>query len=76
LSDTLTIPKLRLIPMLTALYLLAYLDKTNIGNAVIEGMLPDLKMSGNQYNIALSIFFIPYVLACMSSSHILLVFLQ
>ena len=26
-------------------------------------MLPELKMSGNQYNIALSIFFIPYILA-------------
>jgi hypothetical protein len=25
-------------------------------------MLPDLQMSGEQYNIALSIFFIPYVL--------------
>jgi hypothetical protein len=65
-ADIVTL-KLRLIPILTILYLLAYLDKTNIGNAVIEGMLPDLKMSGNQYNIALSIFFIPYVLAGRST---------
>lgn len=28
----------------------------------IEGMLDDLNMSGIQYNIALSIFFIPYIL--------------
>lgn len=32
------------------------------GNAKIEGLLPDLNMSGTQYNIALAIFFIPYVL--------------
>jgi len=34
-----------------------------LGNAKIEGLLPDLHMTGEQYNIALSIFFIPYVLA-------------
>jgi hypothetical protein len=37
-----------------------------IGNAKIEGLLPSLGMSGEQYNIALAIFFIPYVLAGMS----------
>ncbi|KAB5515106.1 major facilitator superfamily transporter [Coniochaeta sp. 2T2.1] len=62
---------LRLVPVLLVLYLLAYLDKTNIGNAVIEGILPDLKLTGNQYNIALSIFFIPYVLAEVPSNMIL-----
>jgi hypothetical protein len=29
---------------------------TAIGNAKIEGLLPDLNMSGTQYNIALAIF--------------------
>ncbi|KAJ5268959.1 hypothetical protein N7497_010312 [Penicillium chrysogenum] len=55
--------KVRLVPMLALLYLVAYIDKTNIGNAKIEGLLPSLHMDGVQYNIALSIFFIPYVLA-------------
>jgi hypothetical protein len=45
--------------MLAILYLVTYIDKANIGNAKIEGMLPDLKMNGEQYNIALSIYFIP-----------------
>ncbi|KAE8383855.1 major facilitator superfamily domain-containing protein [Aspergillus bertholletiae] len=54
--------------MLVLLYLIAYIDKTNIGNAKIEGLLPDLGMNGNQYNIALSIFFIPYVLAEVPSN--------
>ncbi|KAJ6184196.1 hypothetical protein N7519_005497 [Penicillium mononematosum] len=52
----------RLCPMLAFLYLVCYIDKASIGNAKIEGMLPDLNMSGTQYNIALGIFFVPYVL--------------
>jgi hypothetical protein len=46
-------------PMLVILYLVAYIDKANIGNAKIEGLLEDLSMTGDQYNIALSIYFIP-----------------
>jgi hypothetical protein len=30
-------------------------------------MLPDLNMSGTQYNIALGIFFVPYVLFGMAA---------
>lgn len=41
---------------------MAYLDRANIGNAKIEGMLDSLDMNGVQYNIAVSIFFIPYIL--------------
>lgn len=54
-------------PMLAILYLVTYIDKANIGNAKIEGMLPDLDMNGEQYNIALSIYFIP----CMSSPRVI-----
>lgn len=53
----------RLIPMLLILYLITYVDKTNIGNAQIEGLNKSLHLTGTQYNVALSIFFIPYVLA-------------
>ncbi|KAL4974847.1 major facilitator superfamily domain-containing protein [Aspergillus desertorum] len=52
---------IRLIPMLAVLYLISHLDRANIGNATIEGLVDDLGMSGIQYNIVLSIFFIPYV---------------
>ncbi|KAI4604411.1 hypothetical protein KJ359_000549 [Pestalotiopsis sp. 9143b] len=62
---------IRLIPMLLFLYLITYLDKTNIGNAKIEGLLTDLHMTGDQYNIALSIFFVPYILAEVPSNMIL-----
>ncbi|KAF7537490.1 hypothetical protein G7054_g3680 [Neopestalotiopsis clavispora] len=52
----------RLVPMLSVLYLISQLDRANIGNAKIEGMDKDLKLTGLQYNIALSLFFIPYIL--------------
>lgn len=48
--------------MLVFLYLMAYIDKTNIGNAKIEGLTSDLNMKGIQYNVAVAIFFIPFIL--------------
>ena len=48
--------------MLAVLYLISHLDRANIGNAKIAGMTKDLNLTGIQYNIALSLFFIPYVL--------------
>jgi MFS family permease len=35
-------------------------DRTNIGNAKIEGLQEDLNMSNNQYNNTLTIFFVSY----------------
>ncbi|KAK2063981.1 major facilitator superfamily transporter [Colletotrichum caudatum] len=64
----------RLIPMLVLLYLMAYLDKTNIGNAKIEGLLSSLGMTGVQYNVAVSVFFIPFVLAEVPSNMVLHLF--
>ncbi|KAF2867407.1 major facilitator superfamily domain-containing protein [Massariosphaeria phaeospora] len=51
---------LRLIPMLALLYLLSFLDRGNIGNARIEGLVEDLGMSGAQYNWCLTVFFFTY----------------
>lgn len=53
---------LKLIPWLTLLYLISFLDRTNIGNAKIDGLQEDLHMSNNQYNDTLTIFFISYSL--------------
>jgi hypothetical protein len=41
---------------------LAFLDRTNIGNAKIQGMTESLNMSGHDYNVALFTFFITYIL--------------
>ena len=42
------------------MYLCSFLDRTNIGNAKIDGLIPDLHMSSGAYNAALSIFFVSY----------------
>ncbi|KAH0828242.1 hypothetical protein FOPE_00303 [Fonsecaea pedrosoi] len=52
----------RLIPLLGVLYLLAYIDRSNIGNAKIAGMYEDLELYGMRYNTALTVFFVPYAL--------------
>ncbi|KEQ99842.1 hypothetical protein AUEXF2481DRAFT_45783 [Aureobasidium subglaciale EXF-2481] len=62
---------LRILPPLTVLFLLAFLDRTNIGNAKIQGMTDELKMGGHDYNIALFVFFIPYILFELPSNIIL-----
>ncbi|KAH8892354.1 MFS general substrate transporter [Thozetella sp. PMI_491] len=53
---------LRVLPAITAIFFLSFIDRSNIGNAKIQGMTGDLHMQGPDYNIALFIFFIPYII--------------
>ena len=62
---------LHVLPMISILYMLAFIDRINIGNARIQGMEKDLKMKGQDYNIALFMFFIPYCLLEVPSNIIL-----
>jgi hypothetical protein len=50
------------VPLVTALYLLAFLDRSNIGNAKIAGMEEDLNLYGDRYDWLLTIFYIPYII--------------
>ncbi|KAL7277633.1 hypothetical protein ACG7TL_008560 [Trametes sanguinea] len=50
----------RLLPFVSLLYLLSFLDRTNIGNAKVAGLAADLHLTGLQYNLCSAIFFIPY----------------
>lgn len=50
---------------------LCFLDRTNVGNAKLEGMEYDLNMNGLKYNHALAILFPFYVLAEVPSNIIL-----
>ncbi len=54
---------LKLIPWLCLLYLISFLDRTNIGNARLEGMERSLHLTPGQYTASLSIFFVSYSLA-------------
>lgn len=59
-----------LVPFLALLYLLSFLDRTNIGNARLVGLEADLGMDPNtlQYNVALAVFFPWYVAAEIPSN--------
>ncbi|GAW01821.1 MFS general substrate transporter [Lentinula edodes] len=45
---------LRLMPILCVIYLMSFMDRGNIGNAKLQGLETQLKLTGNRYNIALS----------------------
>ncbi|CCM05660.1 uncharacterized protein FIBRA_07890 [Fibroporia radiculosa] len=59
------------IPVLCLLYLLAFLDRVNISNAAVFGLTEDLHLVGDQYNNALVVFFVPYVLFEIPSNALL-----
>ncbi|KZS90617.1 MFS general substrate transporter [Sistotremastrum niveocremeum HHB9708] len=52
----------RIMPILALLYLCCQIDRGNIANAAIEGLTTSLHLGGNRFNIALTLFFIPYCL--------------
>ncbi|KAI0765788.1 MFS general substrate transporter [Irpex lacteus] len=56
------------LPVVTAIFFLCFLDRGNIGNARIAGLQKDLKMSDYQYSLALTITFIPYILVELPSN--------
>ncbi|OAA65554.1 major facilitator superfamily transporter [Niveomyces insectorum RCEF 264] len=61
----------RLPPFLALLYMMSYLDRSNIANAEIEGILEDLHMTGIQYNVATSLFFVTYIVFEIPSNWVL-----
>lgn len=62
---------IHVVPILMLLFLFAFLDRINIGNARLQGLEDDLDMKGHDYNIALLIFFIPYILLEVPSNLLL-----
>ncbi|CAG9982866.1 unnamed protein product [Clonostachys byssicola] len=61
----------RILPLLILLYTLTFLDRVNIGNARLWNMEKDLKMTGNQYNLVVMIFYVPYIILELPSNMIL-----
>ncbi|KAI9493779.1 major facilitator superfamily domain-containing protein [Zychaea mexicana] len=53
---------LRIMPIVTLIYLMAFIDRSNMGNARVLGMEEDLELTGVRFNITLTAFFITYVL--------------
>ncbi|KAL1405674.1 hypothetical protein Q8F55_009313 [Vanrija albida] len=48
-------------PVVMGLYLIAFLDRANIGNAAVGGMTTDLNFPANGLSVATSIFYVTYV---------------
>jgi sugar phosphate permease len=62
------------VPLVTALYMLCFLDRINIGNASIQGLSDELELNvgdGVRFNWALSIFYIVYLIVEVPSNVIL-----
>jgi MFS family permease len=62
---------LHVMPFLCIMYLMSFLDKVNIGNARSFKLETDLHLGGTQFNTALTIFFVPYVLFEIPSNIVL-----
>ncbi|GAA5881385.1 hypothetical protein JCM16303_000156 [Sporobolomyces ruberrimus] len=59
-----------ILPQITLLFLLNFIDRSNIGNANVAGFSKDLKLSvpKYEYNVALMLFYVAYVLVEIPSN--------
>ncbi|KAF3347958.1 Centromere protein C 1 [Verticillium dahliae VDG2] len=62
---------LRIIPLFIFLYTMTFLDRVNIGNARLWHLEADLGMAGYDYNLAVLVFYIPYMLLEIPSNMLL-----
>ncbi|EJD00760.1 MFS general substrate transporter [Fomitiporia mediterranea MF3/22] len=60
-----------LIPLMTMFYLLSFLDRANIGNARVAGLQKDLKLTDHQYQICVTVLYVPYIAAELPSNLLL-----
>ncbi|KAI1432917.1 MFS transporter-like protein [Xylaria sp. CBS 124048] len=62
---------IRIVPWIFGIWLFAFIDRSNIGNAKIVGLPEDLGIAeGNSFNVALLVFYIPYLLVDVPSNWI------
>ncbi|KAI3339421.1 DNA-repair protein rad2 [Ustulina deusta] len=60
-----------LIPLVMLLYTFSFLDRVNIGNARLYGLEEDLGLTPNQFQIAVSIVFVTYIIFELPSNLVL-----
>ncbi|CAK7236336.1 hypothetical protein SEUCBS140593_009586 [Sporothrix eucalyptigena] len=61
----------RVLPQLVFIYLLAYVDRSNIGNAKLFGAEADMHLSSQQWNTGLSVFFVTFSFFAIPSNMML-----
>jgi MFS family permease len=59
------------LPPLALLWLFAFIDRSNIGNAKIAGLQTDTRLKGNQFNTVLAVFYVTYLLIELPSNIVL-----
>lgn len=62
---------LTILPIMTMFYLLSFLDRTNIGNARVAGLQKGLGLTDHQYQICVTVTYIPYILSELPSNLLL-----
>ncbi|TGJ87002.1 hypothetical protein E0Z10_g1753 [Xylaria hypoxylon] len=58
----------RLLPMIIIMYILNYIDRNNIAAAKLSGLPEDLNLKGNEFQTAVSILFVGYLLVQVPSN--------
>ncbi|KAI3326117.1 MFS general substrate transporter [Xylariaceae sp. AK1471] len=58
----------RLLPMIILMYILNYIDRNNIAAAKLSGLPEDLHLKGDQFQTAVSILFVGYLLMQVPSN--------
>ncbi|KAJ7574135.1 major facilitator superfamily domain-containing protein [Mycena floridula] len=53
---------IQLLPITITMFFFSVLDRSNVANAVVAGLLQSLHLSSYDYSLALTITFIPYIL--------------
>ncbi|GKT64068.1 major facilitator superfamily transporter [Colletotrichum tofieldiae] len=65
---------MHIIPLVMLLYLFSFLDRVNIGNARLYNLERDLNLQGNQFQVAVSILFVTYIIFEVPSNLVLKLF--
>ncbi|KAF8817606.1 MFS general substrate transporter [Phlegmacium glaucopus] len=60
-----------ILPVMTMFYLLSFLDRANIGNARVAGLQKDLHLTDKQYQICVTVLYVPYIAAELPSNLLL-----
>ncbi|KAH1593860.1 hypothetical protein KXV52_006229, partial [Aspergillus fumigatus] len=62
---------LHLMVPLWVIFVFGFLDRINLGNVAVLGILQELKMDGKDMALAMQIFFVPYIIADIPSNIVL-----
>lgn len=62
---------MRILPVLSMLFLCSFLDRTNVGNAKIIGLEKDIHITDHQYDIGLAVYYATYVFSELPSNLVL-----